>query len=123
MLPNHPPLASLLGCARRPAASMETGIAPVDKTERIEDGRASNTPCSILPGRGRRRTELTRPERTNRPWRSFSARARQQRRQELLEFEALPLVRRARAAGLQGAALRAYVAAVEWIDGPLALTE
>lgn len=54
---------------------------------------------------------------------SFTTRARRQRRRELAEFDALPIVRRARAAGLHGAALRAYVAAVEVLDGPLAISE
>jgi hypothetical protein len=52
---------------------------------------------------------------------SFSTRARRQCRHELVRLEALPIVRRARAAGLHGAALRAYVSAVAALDGPEAL--
>lgn len=54
---------------------------------------------------------------------SFTTRSRRQRRRELAEFDALPIVRRARAAGLHGAALRAYVAAVQVLDGRSALSE
>ena len=46
-----------------------------------------------------------------------SARARRQRREDTVAFEARPLVRWARAAGLPGGVLRAYVAAVDAVDG------
>lgn len=65
-----------------------------------------------------RKCPLPRPRR-----KSFTARARRQRRLEVAAFEALPIVRHARAAGLHGARLRAYVAAVEMLDGPAALLE
>lgn len=54
---------------------------------------------------------------------AVSARARRQRRRAISQLDALPIARRARAAGLHGAALRAYIAAVEALDGPAALTE
>ena len=41
---------------------------------------------------------------------SFSARARRERREEIARLEALEIVRYARAAGLHGTVLRAYVA-------------
>jgi len=52
---------------------------------------------------------------------SFSPRARRQRRDDLRVLDALPIVRRARAAGLHGPALRGYVQAVARLDGPAAL--
>ena len=48
---------------------------------------------------------------------SFSARARRERREEIARLEALEIVRYARAAGLHGTVLRAYVAAAEALDG------
>jgi hypothetical protein len=54
---------------------------------------------------------------------SFSARARRQRRRVISQLDALPIALRARAAGLHGAALRAYIAAVEALDGAAALGE
>jgi hypothetical protein len=54
---------------------------------------------------------------------AVSARARRQRRRVISQLEALPITRRARAAGLHGAALRAYIAAVEALDGLAALME
>lgn len=55
--------------------------------------------------------------------RSFSPRARRQRRRVIAQLDLLPIAHRARAAGLHGAALRAYVTAVAAVDGPAALME
>ncbi len=127
MLGNPQQLYALLGLARGVGFS----IAPVTvylepfadiEAEPIDEGRASDAPPAILPGR-RHMPFLTFARRRRRRRKSFTARARRQRRQEMAAFDALPIVRRARAAGLRGAALRAYVAAVERLDGPLALTE
>jgi hypothetical protein len=54
---------------------------------------------------------------------TFSARARRERRRVIAQLDVLPSARRARAAGLYGAALRAYVIAVAAVDGPAALME
>lgn len=73
----------------------------------------------------RQRTLLRRPCRCCRKGqrKPLTAYARRQCRQELAEFDALPIVRRARAAGLHGRALFAYVEGVERLDGPGALRE
>lgn len=54
---------------------------------------------------------------------SFSPRARRQRRDDLRILDTLPIVRRARSAGLHGPALRAYVQAVARLDGPAFLAQ
>jgi hypothetical protein len=122
--PQH--LSSLLGLARGaagfPVAPPVTVYVEPFADLGIADSRASSSLPATLP---RRRTiwKRTHPCRRARSSKSFTARARRQRRHEIAEFEALPIVCRARAAGLHGAALRAYVSAVERLDGPSALTE
>jgi hypothetical protein len=55
--------------------------------------------------------------------RSFSARARAQRRRDVARCDAHPLAPRARAAGLHGWALRGYIGALERLDGTEAAAE
>jgi hypothetical protein len=89
--------------------------------DEIEDARTGTACCSAEKlEMTKRKCPLPLPRARRK---SFTARARRQRRLELAAFEALPIVRRARAAGLHGAALRAYIAAVEMLDGPAAFLE
>ena len=61
--------------------------------------------------------------RQSRGRKSFSTRARRQSLREIEAIDALPIARRARAGGLHGVALRAYVSAVAALDGVKALFE
>lgn len=96
-------------------------IAYVDDSSYLVALNAANADNHLprrRPLRGsRRRAWYSHQPRT----RSFSPRARRQRRDDLRVLDALPIVRRARAAGLHGPALRAYVQAVARLDGPASL--
>lgn len=94
-------------------APLITYVDPIELSH-VDGGTRSSS-----PKRPRRKCRHCRLNRR----RSFSARARQQRRRVVARLDALPIARRARAAGLHGAALRAYVGAVAAVDGPAALLE
>jgi hypothetical protein len=100
-------------------AAVITYIGPLDG----DDRESSNTAEPVLSYRRVTMPKRTCPRCRKRRQNAFTARARRQRRKEIAEFEALPIVRRARAAGLHGEALCAYVSAVEALDGPWALLE